>query len=126
MLNYDPCTIGCQAGWRKYEHNPVLGDSGDFCFDNHVLKVGDKLRMYFSWRTHYSIAYTESEDGLHWGERHVVLSPRQDISWEEDLNRPAIDYRNGVFHMWYSSQTTGGFNKRKWVDSYMEDRKSVV
>ena len=123
MLNYDPCTIGCQAGWRKYEHNPVLGDSGDFCFDNHVLKVGDKLRMYFSWRTHYSIAYTESEDGLHWGERHVVLSHRRDISWEEDLNRPAIDYRDGVFHMWYSSQTTGGFNKRKWVDSYMEASK---
>ena len=57
------------------------------------------------------------------GERHVVLSPRRDISWEEDLNRPAIDYRDGVFHMWYSSQTTGGFNKRKWVDSYMEASK---
>lgn len=123
MRNYDPLTVGCQGGWRKYEHNPVIGEEGDFCFDNHVLKVGDKLRMYFSWRTYYSIAYTESEDGLSWGERHVVLSPRDEILWEEDLNRPAIDFRDGEYRMWYSSQTTGGFNKGKWVDSYIEASK---
>lgn len=123
MLNYDPNTVGCQGGWRKYEKNPVIGDEGDFCFDNHVLKIGDHYRMYFSWRTHYSIAYTESEDGLQWGERHVVLSPRKEIGWEEDLNRPAMDVRDGIYRMWYSSQTTGGFNKGKWVDSYIEASK---
>ena len=58
MLNYDPQKVGCQGGWRKYENNPVIGEYGDFCFDNHVLKVNGKFRMYFSWRTHYSIAYT--------------------------------------------------------------------
>lgn len=30
MLNYNPYTVGCQAGWRKYEHNPVIGEDGDF------------------------------------------------------------------------------------------------
>ena len=123
MLNYDPQKVGCQGGWRKYENNPVIGEYGDFCFDNHVLKVNGKFRMYFSWRTHYSIAYTESDDGFNWGERHVILSPRPEIEWEEDLNRPAVDYRNGKFRMWYSSQTTGGFNKGKWVDSYIEASK---
>lgn len=123
MLNYDPLTVGCQGGWRKYENNPVIGEDGDFCFDNHVLKVGDRLRMYFSWRSHYSIAYTESEDGLKWGERHVVLSPRKEIEWEEDLNRPAIDNHDGLYRMWYSSQTTGGFNEKKWVDAYIEASK---
>lgn len=119
-MSYDPQKVGCRGNWYKYEGNPVLGEDKGFCFDNHVLKIGDKYRMYFSWRNYYSIAYTESDDGLHWGERKVVLSPREDIAWEEDLNRPTLDYRDGIYRMWYSGQTSGGFNNTKWVDAYME------
>ena len=63
-MSYDPQKVGCRGNWYKYEGNPVLGEDKGFCFDNHVLKIGDKYRMYFSWRNYYSIAYTESDDGL--------------------------------------------------------------
>src|SRR4051812_38705445 len=76
MSSYDPTRVGCQGGWRKFAGNPVLGEPGDFRFDNHVLRIGDRYRMYFSWRTHYSIAMTESTDGLHWSEPILVLQPR--------------------------------------------------
>lgn len=120
MTRNDMGKIGCRNGWVKYEGNPVIGKEEDFCFDNHVVKLEDKYRMYFSWRTHYSIAYSESSDGFNWDEPKVVLSPREDIAWEEDLNRPTIVYKDGLYQMWYSGQTAGGFDEDKWVDVYIE------
>lgn len=119
MQNYDPSRIGCQGGWYRYDRNPLIGDEGDFCFDNYVIRMNGQYRMYFSWRTHYGIAYTESSDGLHWGERKLVMEPRSEILWEEDVNRPTILQRDGKIMMWYSAQTTAGFNQGKWIDNYV-------
>ena len=120
MQNYDPLKIGCQAGWYRYEGNPLIGGEGDFCFDNYVLQMNGRYRMYFSWRTHYGIAYTESDDGLNWGERKLVMLPREEILWEEDVNRPTIVRRGEKLMMWYSAQTAAGFNQGKWTDNYID------
>ena len=107
MALYDPTRVGCQGGWRKFAGNPVLGVPGDFRFDNHVLRVDGIYRMYFSWRTHYSIAMTESSDGVQWTEPVLVLQPRPETGWEDDINRPTLAYKDGRYHMWYSGQTAG-------------------
>ena len=54
------------GGWRKYEHNPVLGGRLGTVFDASVLKEGAIYRLWFSWRPHRSIALTERTDGIHW------------------------------------------------------------
>ena len=120
MQSYDPSKIGCRSGWYKFEGNPLIGGPDDFCFDNVVIRFHGRYRMYFSWRTHYAIAYTESEDGLRWGERKIVLLPREDIDWEEDVNRPTIVQQGDKLLMWYSAQTTDGFSQGKWTDNYIQ------
>lgn len=121
MAELDLTLIGCRGGWKKYKENPVLGENNDFRFDVHVLKVGDLFRMYFSWRKHYSIAVTESPDGVHWSEPKLVLQPRPETGWEDDVNRPTVVYKDGMYHMWYSGQTAGReFSTTDWTQVYVE------
>lgn len=122
MSKFDATLIGCQAGWRKYEGNPIIGDENDFKFDNHVVKLEDKYRMYYSWRNHYSIAMTESLDGIHWSEPVLVIQPRPETGWEDDINRGTIVYKDGFYQMWYSGQTTGGVEMEsdEWTEAYLE------
>jgi predicted GH43/DUF377 family glycosyl hydrolase len=95
------------AGWVKYPGNPVLGGRYGTCFDISVLRVGDRYRMWFSWRPKASIALVESRDGIHWSEPEIVLGPNKASGWEDDLNRPGVARHNGVYHMWYT-----GFNRQ--------------
>ena len=98
------CT-GTRAGWEKFEGNPVLGGSYGVCFDISVLETDGGYRMYFSWRTRKSIAVTDSRDGFSWSEPEICLAPRPTPQgWENDLNRPAVVYREGIYHMWYTGQ----------------------
>lgn len=121
MTQYSPERVGCRADWWKHDGNPVLGRPGGFYFDNHVLRLGDTYRMYFSWRDHYSIAMTESPDGLTWSEPTIVLPPRPETGWEDDINRPTLAYRDGVFHMWYSGQTSGEtYSSDDYTQVYLE------
>jgi len=121
MQKYNPNLIGCQSGWEKYENNPVIGEEGDFFFDNHVLKVDGKYIMYFSTRNNYSIAMTESEDGVNWSEPILVIEPRSETGWEDDINRPTVVYKDNIYHMWYSGQTSGKeFSSEVWTDVYLE------
>ena len=114
-------TIGCRGGWEKFPGNPVMGTDGDFRFDNHVLRTETGYRMYFSWRKHYAIAVSESADGLSWSEPELVLTPRPETGWEDDVNRPAIVYRDGLYQMWYSGQTAGKeFSSADWTEVYLE------
>lgn len=114
-------TIGCRGGWRKHAANPVMGSEDDFRFDNHVLKTESGYRMYFSWRRHYAIAMSESKDGINWGEPVLVLEPRPESGWEDDVNRPTIVHRDGKYQMWYSGQTAGRtFSSQTWGDVYLE------
>ncbi len=94
-----------RAGWRKSEHNPVLGGELGTCFDIAVLPDGDGYRMYFSWRPQKSIAVVTSDDGVRWTTPTIVLSPTHATTWEQDINRPAVLTRHDGYHMWYTGQS---------------------
>ncbi len=94
------------AGWVKYEHNPVLGGKLGTCFDVSVLKEGATCRMWFSWRPKKSIALVESQDGFHWSEPRIVLGPTSS-GWEDDVNRPAVIKQPDGYHLWYTGQAKG-------------------
>lgn len=103
-FNYEPT----RGGWRKFEGNPVLGDPEmGTCFDVHVHRIGNGYRMYFSWRPKRSVAFTESADGIHWGAPRLLLSPRPESGWEDDINRNCVVVHNGIWHMWYTGQARG-------------------
>jgi len=99
------------AGWRKSEHNPVLGGKLGTCFDVSVLKDGGRFRMWFSWRPQGSIALVEGTDGIHWSEPVIVLGPNPDTDWEDEVNRPIVVKRSDGYHMWYTGQARG----HSWV-----------
>lgn len=94
------------SDWIKYPGGPVLGGKLGTCFDVCLLKDGGKYMMYFSWRPKKSIAVVESEDGVHWGEPAILIGPTK-TGWEDDINRPSVVKRGGVFYMWYTGQFNG-------------------
>src|SRR6266446_1335140 len=111
-LAADLQTIETTAGWKKYEHNPVMGGKYGTCFDLSALKEGDKYRMWLSWRPKKSIALVESRDGIHWTEPpEIVLEPRKETGWEDDINRPVVIKRPDGYHLWY----TGQAKDRSWI-----------
>ena len=99
------------AGWVKYEKNPVLGGKLGTCFDIAVLKEGDKYRMWFSWRPKRSIALVESKDGLTWSEPNIVLGPNAKSGWEDEVNRPVVLKHGDSYQMWYTGQAKG----KSWI-----------
>lgn len=113
-------------GWVKWKQNPVLGGSLGTCFDVALLREGDTLRMWFSWRPKKSLALVESKDGIHWSEPGVVLEPNLKTDWEADINRPVVLRRGDLYHLWYTGQARG----RSWIgyatspDGKRWDRKS--
>lgn len=98
-----------QGGWKKYEGNPVLGNEKlGTCFD--VLVYPEKsggYKMYFSWRPKKSLAVTTSPDGIQWAEPRIILEPKLDTGWEDNLNRNAVVEKDGKLHMWYTGQAHG-------------------
>ena len=94
------------AAWKKFANNPVLGGPLGTCFDISVLRDGKKYRMYFSWRPKASIAVTESDDGVHWSDPKIALGPAA-TGWEDDINRPGVLKKAGMYHMWYTGQFRG-------------------
>ncbi len=96
------------AGWEKYSGNPIMGGKYGTCFDVSVLKDGEGYRMWVSWRPKQSIALVESKDGLRWSQPpRIVLGPRKERGWEDDINRPVIIKRGDVYHLWYTGQAHG-------------------
>lgn len=79
--------------------------------------------MWVSWRPKKSVALTESLDGIHWGAPEIVLGPRPETGWEDDINRPIVVRRADGYHMWYTGQTNGrssigyatGPDGRTWI-----------
>ena len=98
--------------WTKYRNNPVLG-GGDLgtVFDISVLKEKDTYKMYCSWRTKKSIALSTSKDGKNWSAPQIILSPVEGSYWENDLNRPVVVLKDGLYHMWYTGQNNG----KSWI-----------
>ncbi len=96
------------AGWTKFAGNPVMGGKYGTCFDVSVLKEGEVYRMWLSWRPKQSLALVESKDGIHWSEPpRIVLGPRRETGWEEDINRPVVIKRGDTYLMWYTGQAHG-------------------
>lgn len=101
------------GGWRKYEQNPVLGNQElGTCFDVFVMEDAGEYRMYFSWRNRKSLAVTTSPDGINWGEPRIILEPKLDTGWEDDLNRNCVVKRDDGYHMWYTGQAHGQYS---WI-----------
>ena len=100
---------GTKGNWKKYEKNPLIGGSYGSCFDIAVLDEGEEIYMYFSWRKEKSIALVKSKDGIHWTEPEICIGPRETKKgWEDDLNRPAVVKKDGIYHMWYTGQYKAG------------------
>lgn len=96
------------AGWKKFDGNPVMGGKYGTCFDISVLRDGGAYRMWLSWRPKKAVALVESKDGIHWSEPpQVVLAPRKETGWEDDINRPSVLKRGETYHMWYTGQAKG-------------------
>ena len=96
------------AGWRKHEGNPVIGGQLGTCFDVAVLREDGRYRMWLSWRPRKSIALVESDNGLNWtGTPRIVLGPRPESGWEDEVNRPAVLKRPNGYHLWYTAQAHG-------------------
>ncbi|SEP15072.1 hypothetical protein [Paenibacillus sp. OV219] len=97
-----------KAIWVKFEGNPVLGGQLGTCFDLAVLKDGGLYRMYFSWRPKQSVAMSESQDGINWSEPVILIEPREESGWEEEINRPVVLKKDGHYLMWYTGQIRPG------------------
>jgi predicted GH43/DUF377 family glycosyl hydrolase len=96
------------AGWIKYAGNPVMGGKYGTCFDISVMREGETYRMWLSWRPKQSVALVESKDGIHWSEPpRIVLGPRRETGWEDDINRPAVIKHGNTYLMWYTGQAHG-------------------
>ena len=94
--------------WQKYAGNPVLGSKElGTCFDVDVHTIGNRFRMYFSWRPKASIAFCESDDGIHWNTPTIILSPVMESGWENNINRSRCLWVDGLCHLWYTGQANG-------------------
>ena len=100
---------GTRAGWEKHEKSPVIGGDLGTCFDISVIEQDGVYKMYFSWRPEKCIAFCESTDGINWSAPVKSIEPRQTVQgWEDDLNRPGVLYKDGMYHMWYTGQYLAG------------------
>jgi predicted GH43/DUF377 family glycosyl hydrolase len=90
--------------WEKYEKGPILGGGKlGTIFDISVIKEDDgTYKMYSSWRPKQSLALHVSKDGFNWTEPKIILSPKH--AWEQDINRPGVVKKDGVYHLWYTGQ----------------------
>ena len=97
-----------QAKWIKYSPNPVLGnEQTGSLFDPHVIKVDNKYKMYVSVRNEKSIGISESIDGINWSEPKIIFSAKSTSSFESDINRATVLYKDGKYYMWYTGQKDG-------------------
>ncbi len=100
------------AGWAKHTGNPVLGGNLGTCFDVSLLPENGGYRMWFSWRPKQSLALVGSQDGIRWSDPpQIVLGPRKETGWEDDVNRPVVVRRPDGYHLWYTGQIEG----RSWI-----------
>jgi predicted GH43/DUF377 family glycosyl hydrolase len=83
--------------------------------------------MWISWRPKKSVALVESQDGLQWSEPpQVVLGPRPETGWEDDINRPSVLHHRGAYHLWYTGQVKPGApDGHSWI-GYATSRDGVA
>lgn len=122
----DFCT-GTNAGWQKYEANPVLGGKYGVCFDISVLKMDHGYKMFFSWRTQKSVAVADSADGICWSEPYICIAPlKREDQWENEINRPSALYKDGKYYLWYTGQYLAGKNEGSSRIFYAESSDGIT
>lgn len=93
------------GGWSKFSGSPVLGGRFGTIFDVSVLKLDSEFVMLSSWRPQKSIALHRSVDGIRWSDPVSVLMPDSTTGLENEVNRPALLLKDGVYHLWYTGQS---------------------
>lgn len=106
MANAVKCIpMGATGGWEKIGDKAVIGPEYGTTFDVQVLREGGLYRMWLSWRPVRLIAHTFSADGINWELPRAVFTAVPGSDWEGDeVNRPTIVKKDGIYHMWYTGQ----------------------
>ena len=132
MRAYDPGKIGCYAGWRRYENNPVIGERIGEVSDAMVLPVGDKYYMYYTHRFLKKILVAVCENALDFrpfaedgvtdenteskayvigntfysdgGDYGYSLIRRPELKWEAAVCQPFVLFAKGKYHMFYTGK----------------------
>ena len=94
-----------KGNWLKHPQSPVIGGAYGTCFDISVRRENNAFTMWLSWRPKASLARLTSADGITWdGPPHIILGPRPETGWENDINRPSVLFHDGLYHLWYTGQ----------------------
>lgn len=130
--------------FKKYEFNPVLGSSKTgTIFDPYIMEDKNGVyRMYVSWRKYGNIAVSLSQDGINWSNLKIVIDKGNSSSWEYNINRASIIYKDGIYKMWYTGQNNkkskigyasskDGYNFQKLdnpvlIPEYSYEKKNVM
>lgn len=109
--SYKPVPSGTTGGWKRLsDQAPVLGGVMGTVFDCYVIVEDGLYKMWFSWRPAKAIMYTTSEDGLSWEMPMVALLRDFDSPWQcEEVSRPTIVKKDGLYHMWYTGHGFCGY-----------------
>jgi hypothetical protein len=78
MRAYDPCIIGCYAGWRRYEGNPVIDERVGDVSDSVVISRADGFKMHYTHRFLKKILTAKGENGLEFRPFAVGAAPKED------------------------------------------------
>jgi predicted GH43/DUF377 family glycosyl hydrolase len=94
-----------KGNWLKHPRAPVIGGEYGTCFDMSARRENNAYTMWLSWRPKASVARMTSRDGITWdGPPQIVLAPRPETGWENDINRPGVLFHDGAYHIWYTGQ----------------------
>ena len=96
----------CADGWVKYP-NPVIGSDEGVNFDPHTIYYKGKFIMYVSNRDMGTIVRYESDDGLDWKNKIVVLHGNSQSDWEKEVNRATVIMNRKKWTMLYTGQIKG-------------------
>lgn len=132
MRSYDPGKIGCYAGWRRYEGNPVIDERIGEVSDAVVLEENGKYKMYYSHRFLKKILLAAGENGLDFrpyaegavtdedvdtkayivgdhfyadgGDYGYTLTRRPELGWEAAVCQPYVIKKDGGYHLFYTGK----------------------
>jgi len=61
---------------------------------------------------------------MNWTSPEIVLGPNGNTDWEDDINRPSVLLKDGIYHLWYTGQYEG---KNSWIGyATSKDGKNFV
>ena len=90
--------------WKKVGRSPVWGscETGTM-FDPYAYIEDSIIKLVISARKDGSIIIVESIDGIHWENRHTILSGQTD-QWDDVVNRGCVVKLKDKYLLWYTGQ----------------------